>query len=220
VLKSSAAQIENPSGRLDSEFFARDALRIFNRICNRPNEKLGRIVDRIQHPTELVRQYSDTGLLIMLAKNIRENRIEFGDSAFMPECARDVLASNLIVEGDVLMTRSGANYGDSAPWKYPHKQAFACADLLVIRAPKVPSGYLSTFLSSRHGRILIDRGVYGMAQPHIAPSYLAEMRIPRLGDLESQIDMMTDVATKQRIEAEHILGDGEEILLRPALAMS
>lgn len=187
VLKRSEAFLENPGDRLDSEFFLKETLKTFNLIKKVPNEVISNIVTRVQHPRELERNYEDSGLHVVLAQNVRNNYFEFVEKAFMPESVRAVLSANQVDAGDMLMTRSGANYGQTAVWREDAGIAFACADLLIFRKPKCPPGYLSTFFSTSHGRRLIDRGAYGMAQPHIAPSYLEMIRVPRFLALEALV---------------------------------
>ena len=189
MLRLSEALAENPGGRLDSDYFAKRALTVVARITAQKNEPLGQLVERVQHPMELERIYSDAGIEIVLAQHIRDNRIEIVEPAFMPASAEPILRDNRIENGDVVMTRSGANYGQSATW-LDSRPVYACADLLVLRRPSCPSGYLSSFLASAPGNLLLDRGSYGAAQPHIAPTYLVGLRIPRFGKLEASIDQL------------------------------
>ncbi len=212
VQRLSEARKENPSFRVNSEYFCKEAMRAAALVTTCENLPVSAIVDGVQHPVELTREYDDHGLLIMLAQNVRDNRIEFGDAAYMSESRRPLLAPNRLNVGDVLMTRSGANYGQSAPWKFATIEAFACADLLVFRSAKIPTGYLSSFLSSCLGKTLIERGVYGMAQPHIAPSYLLRMRVPRFGKLEKIIDETVDAAIVEQQRATALLNEAEEAL--------
>jgi hypothetical protein len=187
VLSKSAAFIDNPNDRLDSEYFRSDILKSFALIGRCCHERLNEIVERVQHPNEVVRTYEDEGLHIVLAQNVRDNTIEFNERVFMSPTLAPDLAANRLKQGDVLMTRSGANFGQASAWK-EDGDAFACADLLVFRQPKCPSGYLSTFFCTSHGKLIIERGAYGMAQPHIAPTYLEQIAIPRFGNLEVAVD--------------------------------
>lgn len=167
---------------------------------------------RIQHPVEVKREYEDDGLLTVMAKNVRSNRIELSDPRFMPEDLRATVARNRLRSGDVLVTRTGANYGQSAPWK-ENTEAFACADILVIREPTIPNGYLSSFLECAKGKPLILRGGYGAGQPHIAPPYLADMLVPRFGVLEDKVDQVIERSVQLESDAAEISRGAEQILL-------
>jgi hypothetical protein len=167
---------------------------------------------RIQHPIEVVREYEDEGLLTVMAKNVRSNRVEMSDPRFMPLPLRSVVARNKLNRNDVLVTRTGANFGQTAPWKQDF-EAFACADILVLREPSIPAGYLSSFLESAKGKPLVLRGGYGAGQPHIAPPYLADMPIPRFGALEGRIDAVVDRSVHIEVEAASTVQAAEEVLL-------
>lgn len=167
---------------------------------------------RIQHPIEVVREYEDEGLLTVMAKNVRSNRAEMSDPRFMPSQLRTVVARNKLNRNDVLVTRTGANFGQTAPWKQDF-EAFACADILVLREPSIPSGYLSSFLECSKGKPLVLRGGYGAGQPHIAPPYLADMLIPRFGPLEGCVDEVVEKSVQMEVEAATKLKDAEKVLL-------
>lgn len=176
-------------------------------------EKLAQLVKQIQHPVEVQRTYQDDGLLIVLAQNVRDNRLEFAVHAYMSPTLRHILSPNKLTFGDILMTRSGANFGQSATFRQ-EMEAFACADILVLRSPSCPSGYLSTFFNTQYGRCLLDRGAYGMAQPHIAPPYLNALSIPRLPTLENKSDVLVERADAMLKESKRWLQQAESVLLR------
>lgn len=124
-----------------------------------------------------------------------------------------LLEANRLKFGDILMTRSGANYGQTSAWK-ENDEAFACADILVFRKPKCPSGYLSTFFCTTHGKLIIERGAYGMAQPHIAPTYLEQVAVPRFETLEIAVDDLVNRSVKLKLEQNRFLVAAEQTLLR------
>ena len=117
----------------------------------------------ISHPTEVVRVYEESGIQILLAQNIRANRLDFSHKAFMASDMAHELRRNLLQENDVVMTRSGANYGDTAVYKGTPTEIYACADVLILRPYDMPGGYLSTFFNTEMGRAILDRGAYGAA---------------------------------------------------------
>lgn len=176
------------------------------------HDPLRELCEKIQHPIEVVREYEDGGLLTVMAKNVRSNRAEMSDPRFMPSQLRSVVARNKLNRNDVLVTRTGANFGQAAPWKQDF-EAFACADILVLREPSVPSGYLSSFLESAKGKPLVLRGGYGAGQPHIAPPYLADMLIPRFGALEGRVDAVVDRSVQMEVGAASTVQAAEEVLL-------
>lgn len=59
---------------------------------------------------------------------------------------------------------------------------------------KIPSGYLYAFLSSKYGVPLVVSGTYGAIIQHIEPEHIANLPVPRFGNLENQIHELIDNA--------------------------
>lgn len=199
--------------RLDSEYYRPEYLEFKHLLSKHP--PLGDCVEKIIHPVELKRVYEDEGLQILLAQNIQHNFLEFGVVVFMPESVQSLIARNKLFPNDVVMTRSGANYGDAAPYFGKPAPLFACADGLVIRPkPDLPAGYLSTFFNTDAGRALIKRGGYGGGQPHVAPPFLKTLAVPRVSnDMEHHIDSIVRSAGEQFNRAESLYLQAEQLLL-------
>jgi len=198
--------------RLDAEYYKPDYLKYANIIST------GDLLEntaKIIHPTEIKRIYEKEGLQILLAQNVRNNRLDFSATAFMPLSTKKRLARNKLKYDDILMTRTGANFGDAATYKGEPEEIYACADVLIIRANGVPGGYLSTYFNTKIGRALLTRGAYGMAQPHIAPSYINTMRLFRADDdFEHEIDNLVSKAYSKEEVAKNLYAEAEELLLR------
>jgi hypothetical protein len=174
--------------RLDAEYYQPSYLR-FAAIARR-GSPFSEVIDDIIHPKELTRDYEDEGVPILLAQNIRPFRIQFNPRAFMPLRVRSLLMRSRLESGDVVMTRSGVNFGDTACFLGPPadlSEYFACADCLILKPKSIPAGYLTAYLNTRMGRALLTRGAYGAAQPHIAPNYLWTMFLPRIGNSEQMV---------------------------------
>lgn len=198
---------------MDAEYFRKSTRKYLDRIYASPFEKLSKIVKRVQHPVEVVREYEEDGLLTLMAKNVRSNRIDLSDLKYMPVSLRNTVSPNELDTGDVLMTRTGANFGVTAPW-ISTDTAYACADILILRQPTVPTGYLSSFLSGKVGNDLVLRGGYGGAQPHIAPSYLVDMPIPRFPAIEELVAALVNTSASSEASSLSIVADAERLLFR------
>jgi hypothetical protein len=171
-------------------------------------------VTAITHPTEIKRVYEDSGVQILLAQNIRHNRLDFSATVYMPRGVVDLIARNELRVDDVVMTRSGANFGDAAVYKGTPPEIYACADCLIIRPRDISGGYLSTYLNTEVGRALLTRGAYGMAQPHIAPNYLYTMRVPRFGkEFEHRIGGMVAASYGCQERSNTLYAEAEALLL-------
>jgi hypothetical protein len=147
-----------------------------------------------------------------MAKDVRTNRVNISAPSFMPEFLRKTVLPNRLRRGDLLVTRTGANYGQTAPWMQ-EVEAFACADILVVREVSLPTGYLSTFLVSEFGRALVLRAGYGAGQPHISPPYLSNIPIPRFQQLENAIHNVVEKSASKEGEASSLLRSAETQLL-------
>lgn len=164
---------------------------------------------------EIERIYEDQGLHILLAQNIQHNFLEFSVTVFMPESVRGQILRNKLVPNDVVMTRSGANYGDAAPYFGEPTPLYACADDLVIRPkPNIPAGYLATFFNTDAGRALINRGGYGAGQPHVAPPFLKTLHVPRFSrDDEQKVDGLVRLARDELKHSESLYLQAERMVL-------
>jgi hypothetical protein len=198
------------SFRLDAEYYRPDYL-LFQQVT-KSGAPLSALVQRIMHPIEIIRVYADSGVRILLAQNIRANFLDLSAEAYMPRAVQGAIARNRLVVGDVVMTRSGANFGDTACYLGDPAEMFACADCLIIRPRDIQAGYLSTFLNTSIGRGLLTRGAYGMAQLHIAPTYLKTLRIPRIGELETAVHQTVEAATAKRRDAKELYAVAESTL--------
>lgn len=200
--------------RLDAEYYRPEYLKLKHLLSKHP--LLSQCVEKIIHPVEVKRVYEDRGLHILLAQNIQHNFLEFSVTVFMPESVRVSISRNKLLPNDVVMTRSGANYGDSAPYFGEPAPIYACADDLVIRPkPDLLAGYLATFFNTSAGRALIKRGGYGSGQPHVAPPFLRTLRIPRFSHtIEQKVEGLVRQATDEFKHAESPYRQAEELLLK------
>lgn len=203
--------------RLDAEYYRPNYLH-FQEVTE-SGAPLSALVQRIMHPIEITRVYTDSGIRILLAQNIRANFLDLSAEAYMPRTVQGSITRNRLAPGDVVMTRSGANFGDTASYLGDPAEMFACADCLIIRPCEIRAGYLSTFLNTAIGRELLTRGAYGMAQPHIAPNYIKTLRIPRLGDVETATHQMVEAATAKRREAKDLYS-AADVMLNDALGLA
>ena len=182
--------VESTILRLDSEFFHPKIVKTKRTIRSKEHSTLRKIGATIIHPSEIKREYEETGIQILLAQNIRDNFMDFSVSVFMSNKFEKNLHKNRLEYGDVALTRSGANYGQCAPYLGLPLKIFACADDLVIKRSKLPGTYLSTYLNTSFGKNLIESCKYGGSQPHISPQTLYDIPIYTPSDhLINQIDI-------------------------------
>lgn len=200
--------------RIDSEFFRRTILRAkaqFER--QRKVHRLAEISPSIEHPIEVTRAYSDDGgHRVLLAQEVRSNILMLGEGSYLDSPIAAFLKKNRLGVGDIVLTRTGANFGQCAP-VLSEATLFACADLLILRKGSLPAEYISTVLNTSQGRLILDRGAYGMAQPHIAPTYLNGIPIPVFDQLVEPVRNAVRLATHERDAGLAALSRAENMLL-------
>ena len=154
---------------------------------------------KVFHPAEVRRIYSDEGTLqIVLAQNVRDNVMDWSSKRMMDKSFLPIISRNKLEEGDVLVTRSGANYGQTSviTIEPQSNNLFACADVLILKSGIIGGPLLSTYLNSKIGKTLMNRGVYGAGQPHIAPNYISEIPFPEF--LLNNKEEVDDLVYKSR----------------------
>jgi len=177
---------------------------------------------KVIHPAEVKRIYSEEGTLkIVLAQNVRDNVMDWTIIKKMDSSKLPLISRNLLIKEDVLVTRSGANFGQTSVITIePEKEdLFACADVLILKPGKIGGPLLSTFLNTRVGKLLMTRGVYGAGQPHVAPSYISRIPFPEyLLGLRSRIEELLYKSRKQQ-EISEFLYTSATILLEEELGL-
>lgn len=213
-MKYSIVSVKNLNNeyRLDAEYFSPEILVVEKNLSKHKTEIISNFA-RVIHPTEIERIYTDSGLQMVLAQNVRSNNLCMDLKFCMSQNLQNILSNNLLDYDDVLITRTGANFGQTAPFKFKDKM-YACADLLVVKCNQILGGYLSTFLNTKYGRLILDRGVYGAAQPHISASYIKQLTIPRFTQkFERLIDNLLNKTFNNNILQEKFYNKAKNILL-------
>jgi restriction endonuclease S subunit len=200
--------------RIDSEFFRSAILRAKDQLERQAKvRRLGDISPAIEHPIEVTRSYSDGGgYRVLLAQEVRNNILVLSEGSFLDDPIEAFLKKNKLKRGDIVLTRTGANFGQCAP-VLVDATLYACADLLILRKGLLPAEYVSTVLNTAHGRLVLDRGAYGMAQPHIAPTYLRGIPIPVFDRIVQPIKDVVQLATHARDAGLAALRKAEQTLL-------
>jgi type I restriction enzyme S subunit len=120
--------------------------------------------------------------------------------------AKDAYSSKLsflqIEEGMTLISCSGT-VGRTVFARKDMAQCWSNQDIMKVVADrdKILPGYLYAFLSSRFGVPLVVSGTYGAIIQHIEPHHIADLPIPRLGEVEEQAHELVQRAAALRTKA-------------------
>jgi type I restriction enzyme S subunit len=181
-LSISAIKVSELEGRkrLDAEYYQPHFLEMVKQF-----EHFKSLTDYkplILHPTEVKRVYEEEGLQLLFTQNIRDNRLDFSHTDYLPFSVEEQIRKNKLQPGDVVVTRTGANFGDAASYDGTPSPIYASSHCIIIRCKDIPGAYLSTYFNTDVGKALLKHGVYGAAQPEIAPDYIRTLHIPRFGE--------------------------------------
>ena len=175
------------SMRIDAEFFHPDFLNIQHQLEEISSHKLRDFEVKITHPKEIRRNYVDSGILLLRGQNVRQLSIDLTyNPVYISEEDAELLQENTIKYKDILITRSGTT-GHSAIY-LENKRAISMSDSLIVQSGNLNPFFLTIFLNTKFGKVLIERGRYGSVQTHIAPSFLYQIPIPVYESLPSLIE--------------------------------
>jgi type I restriction enzyme S subunit len=85
--------------------------------------------------------------------------------------------------------------------------------LKVIPDPeKIRPGYLYAFLNSKYGIPIVTGGTFGSIIVHIEAENIADLPVPRLGDLEDQAHDLIQSSAELRVEAANLLKTAGQVV--------
>ena len=179
---------ESNSLRSDAEFFRSDYLKIQKVLMHKPFKKLLDYGVKIRHPGEIKRNYVEDGVFFLRAQNVRPLRIDtLSNPVYIAEHDAKRLSDNTVKKGDILITRTGANFGQCAVY-LEDIQTIASSHTFIVKSGELNPFFLSVFLNTKYGRQLIDKGMYGCSQPEIAPYFLYRIPLPLLYEIPQIIE--------------------------------
>ena len=84
---------------------------------------------------------------------------------------------------------------------------------VVPDSKRIPPGYLYAFLSSTYGVPLVVSGTYGAIIQHIEPEHIADLPVPRIGEIEEEaVAKLVDGAAEDRANAVQLLREAESLM--------
>ena len=204
--------------RFDAEFFRPDYLQVQRRLEDIGSRKLIDFQVNIRHPKEIKRNYVDNGVLLLRGQNVRPLSIDLtANPVYISEEDAERLKENTIHYKDILIMRSGANVGQCAIY-LENNPAISMSDTLIIRSENLNPFLLTIFLNTKYGEALVERGKYGSAQPHIAPSFLYQIPAPNWENLQMEIER-TYLRSKELTELSKTRYTETQVLLLSELGL-
>jgi type I restriction enzyme S subunit len=201
--------------RFDSEYFKKEYFVIEKKIKNKKYKYLKDIECEIIHPKEIKRNYvtNKNGCWFLRAQNIRPLKIVHSNDVFISKENAKQLQKNKIKKYDVLITRTGANYGQTAFYNVDDS-AIASSHILILRNKYFNQAFLAVFFNTIYGRKLIDKSMYGGLQPEIAPHYLLNIPIPEFSSFfQKKIEELLLLSEIKHKQVKQLYNQAEQILL-------
>ena len=128
IVKFSKLISDSHNKRFDSEYFKKEYLQIEEMLKKVSKNTLKGLNAKIRHPSEIKREYNEKGILFVRAQNVRPLLMDFSNEVFISADNAELLSQNNIGYRDILITRTGANFGQvainiKAGWSFSQRLA-------------------------------------------------------------------------------------------------
>jgi len=155
------------SGRLDSEYYRPECLKLEHLLRGRNSTKLGCIADFLIGPfgsAFTVDNYTaDRTYRYIRGKDVKPMRLMDDDNVYMPVADFDRLSKYALRKGDILISVVGTT-GNAAIVKSDDLPAVFSCKSTVTRVRGVDAHYLLTYLNTKFGQLLLRRKERGAVQ--------------------------------------------------------
>src|SRR5262249_32322853 len=155
--------------------------------------RLGNIVTRLTNgyvgPTRNI--YVDAGVPYLLARHVRDNRLEFDGRTFVSRDFNEKNIKSKLKAGDVLLVQSG-HIGHSAVVGQEHEGHNCHAMIVITPRPEQLSGeFLSFYFGSIQMKAKFEEIRSGSTVPHLTCGLVRELMVP-----------MPNIAEQRRLVAD------------------
>jgi len=163
------------------------------------------IIKDIFYPPRFKRLYAKAGTIFLSSKDIFD---------FLPEGKKIKNASKeyLIKPGWILITRSGSVGRVLIANRFFTNAAISEHVIRIVPDENTPTWYLYVYLISEIGQPLLIRNIFGGVVDEIEPHHIANIPIPRIPELEDEINQKILEAHRLREEAQEFLLKAEEMI--------
>jgi len=210
------------------ELFERQLAEVLRKAAETGRERrLGDIVSRLTNgyvgPTRDI--YLENGVPYLLARHVRDNRLEFDGRTFVSQQFNDRHKKSKLKSGDVLLVQSG-HIGHSAVVGPEHDGHNCHAMIVMTPMGELSGNYLSFYFGSPLMKRKFEEIRSGSTVPHLTCGLVKELMIPlpkiddqlllvtTLNKLESECNKLASLATA-KLSA---LGDLKQSILHKAFS--
>jgi hypothetical protein len=203
----------NDSTRIDADYYEPKYLEVRDKLSwGTPLKEYAR---SLIHPAEFTRRYSNEGWRVIRTQNVRPLCMNYSSNeVFLDSSIASRIDQNHLIDEDILVTRTGANFGQCSLFYSNSAPSIATSHTFILKTNcEIDPAYLALFLNTKHGRLLIDRGMYGSSQPEIAPKFLLRIPVPRFSaKVEADLSANVRRAYTLRYESSAIYTQAQRLL--------
>lgn len=209
-LKLSQILEDNPTFRIDSEYFQTKYLHNIRLIKSYPNGSiaLGDVIKSITGgATPLGANYLEKGIPFLRVQNIKPNYIDDSDLVYISKKDDAKLKRSKLKENDVLFSITGS-YGNAA---VVNKEFVDCninqhSVKLTLTGKTFSPYFLAVFLNSRVGRLQSDKYIVGITRPALDYESIKKFEIPLVPyKFQIKIEELIKTAYKKSREGKMLL---------------
>ena len=208
---------DSDCNRIDADFFRKDYLEIEDYLKKKFEKKIEDFDISIIHPGEFERIFtSEKKHLFLRAQNVRPFFCDFNNKVYISEKITKTIESNKLFNEDVLITRTGANFGQSCLFDKKSKDnVYASSHSLILRPNSINPYFLTIYLNTKFGKDLIKKSMYGALQPQISPYYIYKFPFPKISEkFEKTLENKYKSALKSYQEAISIIDETNNFFLK------
>ncbi|WP_163499227.1 restriction endonuclease subunit S [Helicobacter suis] len=176
VLKLSEVFKDNPTKRIDAEYFKREYVENEERIKKLPFTTLNDLCYFIRNGDDC-REYVENGRHYIRTGDIKD----FGlDLDLTEKVSFDFVPKTVLGIGDVLVTRKG-NYGKSQViWTTDILESVISSEIFQLKVNGINPFYLDIFLKTEYGQLQFEKHIHGVSNFSITQDALLTFLIPLL----------------------------------------
>lgn len=200
--------------RLDPEFYRPDYTKSRGELSKLGTKTIAELKEDIRYGLQAEPDYLQEGVDYIRALNLRDVGIE-GEILKIAESqipSPDYLAK----EGDILITRSGANCGDTGVIENRFIGATYGSYIIRIRLQKINPFFAYAFLQTKYGRFQTIQIRTGLAQPNLSIPYIENLiEIPtRISpEVQKKIEAIIKSAFEKQRSIINLYQEAEQELL-------
>lgn len=206
----SELNFNNPTHRLDSEFFKKEYLTLYESLFKKPCDKLESLSEWVtQGPNP---SFSESTIPCLTGRNINKGRVNYNNADYVSEQEYQSLKRFQLKYGDTLITLKGKGSIGKVGYVTDERKAIFSRDIGVIRLINIDPAYVNAFVLSKYGKKIIERGeTGGTGQSTLTASYLKNIDVPRIpieseiGELITHSESIFSLSNQKYLSAENLL---------------